>query len=341
VIPKDPAIAERVDDQGRLVAQWWPLQWTSPLLDETPRPISLFDLAELRAVVDTDRVAAGLAPVRWVGRSDDDPTFVAGLTPIRAVHFTQLRWAIDELWQIAELGPIPEFRAGPIVPGTRVVSLRDPLDLRSWVEIYEAARPDLAARVVWRYQAEPQPWLASSVELTMSPAFEVWDAVGHSLVGIALQGGSSWERRRIDTTWYETTLTGWDSLIKVPVASVSALPHPNPPLGGGGSGLTPSPSKGRVGVGERATPPIDLHAGVPFVTWEPNLSDLDPAWQIDRDALGRAIRILDGDAVIARLAYDGLGRLRKVVDQATTHILGPGISLDARSGVGGPEAGSA
>lgn len=314
---------ERQDDQGRATAHWWPLHWTSPLVVEPPRPISIFDLCELRAVVDTDRVAAGLDPVAWVGRTDDDPTFVAGVTPIRAVHFTQLRAAIADLWELADLGPLPPFRAGPIVPGTRPISIRDPLDLRTWIETYEDERPDLAARVAWRYGAAPRlgPWPELADGIPPDSSVEIWDGVGHAHVLTYPDLGHHTEVRRIDTHWYRTDLSQSSESVRASITPDPRAASASPPL----SWTLPPNAVGEI-------------AGARFLTWEPKLPALDPTWQIERDGLGQIVRILDRDVVVRRLAYDGLGRLRKWVDRATWHVLGPDL---ARPVAGGAPPGAA
>lgn len=52
---------------------------------------------------------------------------------IRAIHFTETRSAMQELWTAAGIGSVPEFSAGPVVAQTRLISLRDPTDLRGWL----------------------------------------------------------------------------------------------------------------------------------------------------------------------------------------------------------------
>ncbi len=308
-------VVDRQDDQGRVTSRWWPLQWTSPLHGEAPRPISQFDVAELRGVVDTNRVAAELSPIQWVGRTADDPTFVAGLTPIRAVHFTQLRQAIADLWDLADLGRLPEFRAGPIVPGTRVISVRDPLDLRGWVETYEQALPDLAARVAWRYDTMPRLWPATDHAYPNEQPVEVWDATGHGLFWTGADPAKLIELRRIDTHWHRLEVaSGSDGDQQL---TVTPDPRVAPPLS-----LALSPTL--RGKGDGAPSAIAEAFGLQFLNWEPPLPELRSDWTIDRDPLGRVMRVRDSDdAVLFRFAYDGLGRLRKWVDTVTWHVLGP------------------
>lgn len=315
-------IRERYDNAGRIATHWWPLHWTSPLDGERPRPISLFDLAELRAVVDTNRVATGLEPMLWVGRTDDDPTFLAEVTPIRAVHFTQLRAAVADLWQIGGLGDLPEFRAGPIVPHTRRISLRDPQDLRTWLEAYEDARPDLAARVVWRPVLNPAalypllPWIPGR------PTVEMWDGSGHSVVLEDPSGTSLTELRRIDTRWYVTLVKDHRG---DPTATVTLVPFSSD--GTASSDLDDSASVGLDKISMREV------GGASFPSWEPEPIDLEAGWTVERDPLGRIVRVRDGDRTIARLAYDGLGRLRKLIDATNWHVLGPNLKIPVLHGM--------
>jgi YD repeat-containing protein len=313
-------VIDRRDDQERLSTRWWPLRWTSPLVGETPRPISLFDVAELRGVIDTNRVAVGFAPIQWVGRTDTDPTFVAGLTPIRAVHFMQLRQAIADLWGLAKLGPLPEFQAGPLVPGSRVISARDPLDLRGWLERYEQARPDLAARVALRYGLVPRVWPAADIDYPVEQPVEVWDATGHALLWSGSDPAKLTELRRIDSHWHRLNVLGSTTgTADAPRVEITG-PRVSPSTVSGTLGPFPNLANDNDAAGGTVADTFGLR----FLTWEPRLPNLQPDWLIDRDPLGRIVRLRnDTDAVLYRFAYDGLGRLRKWVDTVTWHVLGP------------------
>ena len=50
------------DRPGPIRRERWPLGWTVDVRAGAS-PITIFDLVELRSIVDTLRVAAGLAPV--------------------------------------------------------------------------------------------------------------------------------------------------------------------------------------------------------------------------------------------------------------------------------------
>jgi len=61
------------------VAHWWPLTWTSPLVGEAPRPISLFDLAEIRAVVEKPEPEKAPSTLCIIGRYILQPEIFAEL----------------------------------------------------------------------------------------------------------------------------------------------------------------------------------------------------------------------------------------------------------------------
>lgn len=120
------------DALNRLVRKWYPAFWNQEPITEGHKP-SVHDLMELRSAVDVDRGAVGLSTGVWT-----DPEIVAGRdVPIRAVHFTELRSRIEDLWIVAGMGTFPEFSAGPIVSGSRKIATSDPEDLRSWLREYE------------------------------------------------------------------------------------------------------------------------------------------------------------------------------------------------------------
>jgi len=67
----------------------------------------------------------------------DDP--VTTSTHIRAVHFTELRAAIQDLWTHAGQGTVPNWSAGSAPSPSRQISARDINDLRTWVNQYDPA----------------------------------------------------------------------------------------------------------------------------------------------------------------------------------------------------------
>jgi YD repeat-containing protein len=272
--------------------EWWPLVWTTmPLAGASA--VTVFDVAELRSVVDVLRVAAGLAAVPWAGESDRDSALRAWRTPVRARHFTQLQVAVDELSASAGLGPPREFAAGPIVAGAREIKLSDLLDLRRWVEAYEVARPDLAARVVRRRD-------------------ELWDATGLTSRVLDRHGRVAAVVRVLDGQAYRT------SYRYGPDGRLAALTYPDGEsvrLAWRGARLVGAESR----QGDRLAPTelADDDRGALVVPVEARSS------AVRRDGRGRPILFGDPAAPDRRLAYDGDGRLAKIVDgEATVHLVG-------------------
>jgi len=56
-----------------------------------------------------------------------------------AVHFTEARSAIQDLWNHAGMGPLPSWGVGSAPSTSRHVSARDITDLRTWVGQYDPA----------------------------------------------------------------------------------------------------------------------------------------------------------------------------------------------------------
>jgi hypothetical protein len=82
------------------------IRWTDePVTQSTP--IKAVHVNELRQAVDMQRELAGLPAFAWT----DDPV-VAGVTVVRAVHFLELQWAIQDLWTVTALGTLPEWSSG-------------------------------------------------------------------------------------------------------------------------------------------------------------------------------------------------------------------------------------
>lgn len=110
-------------------------QWTNRIAPG--EPIRAADLQQLRDATSANRTAAGLAAFAWT-----DHPLQAGVTSVKAVHFTELRQAILGLWQHRDPGcQLPPWTAdgpggsGP-APGRRIFA-QDLLDLRAWLNQYE------------------------------------------------------------------------------------------------------------------------------------------------------------------------------------------------------------
>jgi hypothetical protein len=89
---------------------------------------------EIRTAVNTARSGAGLGGYPWT----DNPV-VTGSTLIKAVHFVELRAAIQDLWLSKRLGLVPLWSAiAPPAARTNILA-SDINDLRAWVNTYENA----------------------------------------------------------------------------------------------------------------------------------------------------------------------------------------------------------
>lgn len=110
----------------RLVAPVRRTVWTDdPVTTETH--IKAVHVNELRRVIDLRRRTVGLAPFAWT----DDPV-MAGYSVIRAVHFLELRQAIQDVWTAARLGPLPAWTCGSPPSPERVIYASDVNNLRAW-----------------------------------------------------------------------------------------------------------------------------------------------------------------------------------------------------------------
>jgi hypothetical protein len=87
---------------------------------------------ELRSNVNSARAAAGLSAYNWTDGATLDTTKY-----IRAVHFTELRSAIQDLWNHANMGSIPNWSVGSPPSTSREVSARAINDLRNWYDLYD------------------------------------------------------------------------------------------------------------------------------------------------------------------------------------------------------------
>jgi hypothetical protein len=70
--------------------------FTDDPLTPQSTPIKVVHVMELRATIDSVRVARGLTPFAWT-----DPTLAIGSTPVRVVHLAELRTALTQAYQAA------------------------------------------------------------------------------------------------------------------------------------------------------------------------------------------------------------------------------------------------
>ncbi|MCL4459822.1 MAG: hypothetical protein M1136_01810 [Chloroflexi bacterium] len=111
--------------------------WTNPIAPGSP--VRAFDIQEVINAINSNRSAAGLPSFPWT-----DPTVLAG-TPVKAVHFTEMRAATQDLWNKKGMGRITPWRAyGLDTPGQepgpgKPIYAQDLLDVRRWLNQYEDA----------------------------------------------------------------------------------------------------------------------------------------------------------------------------------------------------------
>src|SRR6266851_3229487 len=102
--------------------------WTDPTLSTTIH-VRAVHMNELQSVIDQNRAAAALGGYTW----SNTPINPAA-THIRAVHFTDARNAIQDLWNHAGMGTLPHWSVGGPPTTSRQVSARDMTDLRNWIQ---------------------------------------------------------------------------------------------------------------------------------------------------------------------------------------------------------------
>ena len=94
-----------------------------PLAAQSPL-VRAVHIEELRAAIDSVRVAHRLEPFTWT-----DPTLVPGSTRVRAVHLTELRAALSQAYQAAG----PTYTDPTVVPGVTVIKASHLNELRAAV----------------------------------------------------------------------------------------------------------------------------------------------------------------------------------------------------------------
>ncbi|MBI2305247.1 MAG: hypothetical protein HYU86_10960 [Chloroflexi bacterium] len=104
-------------------------QWTNPVGPGSR--ILVFDVTELRNAIDCSRSAYGAPPYSWT-----DPTLTPEQTRIKAVHLTEMRTAIQELWNQKAMGTLPAWTGGTPTTGGRILASHL-TDLRTWLNQYE------------------------------------------------------------------------------------------------------------------------------------------------------------------------------------------------------------
>jgi len=90
-------------------------------------PDKAVHVLELRAAIDSVRVARGLAGFAWT-----DPTLAPGSIAFKVVHVTELRTALNQAYQAAGQ-TLPTYTDPAIVAGVTVVKARHLNELRAAV----------------------------------------------------------------------------------------------------------------------------------------------------------------------------------------------------------------
>jgi hypothetical protein len=98
----------------------------TPLLAQSTR-IKAVHIAELRAAIDSKRVANGLASFAWT-----DPTLTPGSTPAKVVHVTELRTALNQVYQAAGR-TLPTYSDPSVVARVTVIKAIHVTELRTAV----------------------------------------------------------------------------------------------------------------------------------------------------------------------------------------------------------------
>src|SRR5207253_1360408 len=104
-----------------------PVTFTDDPLTAQSTLIKTVHLVELRAGIDSIRVARGLAPFAWT-----DPTLTPGSTPVKAVHLTELRTALNQAYQAAGRA-LPTYTDPSVAAGVTVIKAVHLNELRAAV----------------------------------------------------------------------------------------------------------------------------------------------------------------------------------------------------------------
>ena len=89
----------------------------------------------LRTRIDALRVDVGLTPFVWT-----DPIVIAGLTPVRAAHLTDLRAALSDVY-VAEARPLPKFSDSAVVSGITLIKQRHFAEIDAAMEVFDSTLP--------------------------------------------------------------------------------------------------------------------------------------------------------------------------------------------------------
>jgi hypothetical protein len=103
--------------------------------------ISRADILSRRVAIDSARAQAGLDPYPWTDSLPSTPA-----SPVRAVHFAELRAATQDLWNRKRLGQIPQWTAGVQPNPGRSAVPTDTSDPDIWKQSYQDSQSPLTSQ---------------------------------------------------------------------------------------------------------------------------------------------------------------------------------------------------
>ena len=105
--------------------------FTDDPLTAQSTPIRSAHIMEIRAAIDSVRVARGLETFDWT-----DPTLTPGSTPIKRVHLAEIRTALNEAYEAAGRTP-PSYTQAIVVAGVTIIRAVDLNELHAAVRALE------------------------------------------------------------------------------------------------------------------------------------------------------------------------------------------------------------
>jgi len=102
-----------------------PLAFTDDPLATQSTVVKAVHIIELRADIDSARLARGLAGFAWT-----DPTITPGITMVKAVHVTELRVALKQAYQAVGRAA-PTYTDPTLTSGAQTVSARHVSEVRA------------------------------------------------------------------------------------------------------------------------------------------------------------------------------------------------------------------
>jgi hypothetical protein len=112
--------------------------------------ISATALLQRRQSIDAARAAAGLDGYPW-----SEPLTTNPPTPIRSVHFNELRVAVQDLCMRKRLGTIPNWTNGTQPGSQRSIAVTDETDPTSWESAYKNSQNKVASQGIVSLSFDP------------------------------------------------------------------------------------------------------------------------------------------------------------------------------------------